>query len=61
MALEIALGVFMGMMGYRFVVGDWLVNDEDSAVMRFVMRVITTFLFIAVLSIIDQIAFGGTA
>lgn len=60
MALEIALGVFMGMMGYRFVIGDWLVNDEDSAVMRFVMRVITTFLFIAVLSIIYQIAFGGT-
>lgn len=61
MALEIALGVFMGMMGYRFVMGDWLVNDEDSAVMRFVMRVIMTFSFIAVLSIIYQIALGGTA
>lgn len=61
MALEIALGVFMGMIGYRFVMGDWLVNDEDSAVMRFVMRVITTFSFIAVLSIIYQIALGGTA
>lgn len=61
MALEIALGVFMGMMGYRFVMGDWLVNDEDSAVMRFVIRVITTLLFISVLSLIYQIAFGGTA
>lgn len=61
MALEIALGVFIGMMGYRFVMGDWLVNDGDSAVMRFALRVIMTFLFIAVLSIIYQIALGGTA
>lgn len=61
MALEIALGVFIGMMGYRFVMGDWLVNDEDSAVMRLAIRIIMTFLFIAVLSIIYQIALGGTA
>lgn len=61
MALEIALGVFIGLIGYRFVMGEWLVHDEDSAVMRFVIRVIMTFLFIAVLSIIYQIAFGGTA
>ena len=61
MECQIALGVFIGLIGYRFVMGDWLVHDEDSAFAKFILRAIMTFLFIVVLSIIYQIALGGTA
>lgn len=46
MALEIALGVFIGMMGYRFVIGDWLTSKHDDSIVRFLCRLGKAVLFV---------------